>query len=372
MKIAKIKGIEIKLHFTTLLIVALVGFYAASFYAGIAPNTPIFELIVVGLISGIIILFSILAHELSHSIVALRYGLNVSEIELYIFGGVSKIEDEPRTPKSELVISIVGPLSSLLIGTILVGVNFIPITFPTMISVILLYAGISNIILGIFNLLPAFPTDGGRVLRAILWRSRNNFISATKTASKVGVGLAYGLITFGVFQIFTSGFINGFWLIIMGFFLRSSARNSYTQTINDMTLSSLSVKEMLTLPIGIPFELTVLDAIREYFIPYKRDYFPVVRGNRIVGIIHSADIRKIPVGLRAEHIVGYSMRKISEFPYIDENQTGKDVVKKLNQTNGQPHIVIVRGENNEGLIGFIGEEDLISALKFSGLNLQKS
>jgi Zn-dependent protease len=374
-KIAKIKGIEIKLHLSTLFIIALVGFYATSFYAGVIPNAPLFELIIVGVINGLIILVSILIHELSHSLVAQRFGLNVTEIELYLFGGVSKIEEEPRTPKSEVLIAIVGPLSSLLIGGFMVFMFFLPISLPAFLSVTLFYSGISNIGLGIFNLLPAFPIDGGRVLRAFLWGRRKNIISATKTASKVGVVFGYGLMIFGVFQIFTSGLINGIWLIIMGSFLRSTAKQSYMQTLNEFTLSNISVNEILYIPqpnLEIPFDVLISDAIREYFIPYKRSYFPVIKGETIVGIVHIEDIKKIPLERRSQFIIGYAMRKISEFPEIRDDETGKDAMKKLNKSDTSPHIIVVRGKDSDELIGFIGKEELVSALRYWSLNTHKS
>ncbi|MFW9999093.1 MAG: M50 family metallopeptidase [Candidatus Hodarchaeota archaeon] len=366
----KIANIKIKLNLSTLIIVVLVGFYATSFYASIVQNAPLLELLIVGLINGIIILLSILTHELSHSIVAQKFGLGVSEIELYLFGGVSKIEEEPKTPKSELLIAIVGPLSSLLIGMFLLILSFLPITLPTILSVTLFYSGISNVGLGIFNLLPAFPIDGGRLLRAFLWKRRDNLLSATKSASKVGVAFGYGLMIYGVFQIFTFGFFNGLWLILIGSFLRNTARQSYNQTLNEVALSNISVKELLSFPIQIPFDMILSDAIREYFLTYKRDYFPVVQGQKIVGIIHIADVRRIPIHQRTNYIIGYVMRKISEFPYIDSNQSGKEAIKKLNQLSGQTPIIIVREVDNNELLGFIGKEELASSLKYWTLHTQ--
>ncbi|MFW9942152.1 MAG: site-2 protease family protein [Candidatus Thorarchaeota archaeon] len=375
MKITKIKGIEIRLHLSTLLIVALVGFYAISFYTSIVSRASIIELLLVGLINGIILLISILMHELSHSIVAQKYGMNVSEIELYLFGGVSKIEEEPKTPKSELLIAAVGPLSSLFLGSIFLILFSLPISFPSIILVTLFYSGISNIGLGIFNLVPAFPIDGGRVLRAILWKRRNNIISATKSASKIGVGFAYGLMIYGFFQLLYFGFFNGFWLIIMGLFLRSNAKQAYIQTLNEFTLSNTSIREMLYIPkknLGIPFGLTVSDAVRDYFIPYKKSYFPVFQGDEIVGVVHIADIRQVPIYQRSNYIIGYIMRKISEFPYIDEDLTGKEAMKIMKQLVKQPHILIVRGKETKDMIGFVGEEELISSLKYWNLNYQNS
>ena len=228
MKIARIYGIDIKLRISTLLIVGLVGFYAASFYYSLVPNPPLFDLILVGLVSGFMLLFSILAHELMHSIVAQKYGLKVSEIELYLFGGASKIEEEPKTPKSEMIIAVVGPLTSLVIGGILLLIIFLfPIGIYPLLFVPIFYTGFSNIILGIFNLLPAFPMDGGRVLRAFLWYRRHDIISATKTSSRIGSVFAYGLIGFGFLQMLFYGFLNGLWFVIIGFFLNSQTRQSY-------------------------------------------------------------------------------------------------------------------------------------------------
>jgi Zn-dependent protease len=374
-KIAKIKGIVIKLHLSTLLIIALVGFYASNFYTALNPSAPIIEIIAVGLINGIIILLSILIHELSHSIVAQRYGLDVTEIELYLFGGVSKIEEEPRTPKSEALIAIVGPLSSLIIGVLMLIGFFQPIPIPAFLAVTLFYSGISNIGLGIFNLLPAFPIDGGRVLRAFLWKRRDNLISATKSASRVGVGFGYGLMVFGLFQIFTSGIVNGIWLMIMGSFLRSTARQSYVQTLNEFTLSNISVKEMLSIPksnLEIPFELLISDAVREFFIPYQKSYFPVIKGDQIVGIVHINDIKKIPIQQRSKFGVGYIMRKISEFPSIDDDQTGKEVLKKFNSIRDLPKLLIVHEKDHKQLLGFIGEEELSSSLRYWSLNTHHS
>ena len=190
MRIGTIKGIKIKLHFSTLFIVGLVGFYSAILYIDLARQANheviLLELVLVFLLNGILILLSILIHELSHSLMALRYGLKVSEIELYLFGGVSKMEEEPKTPKSELLISIIGPISSFVFGASFLVLFFLtPIPLPAWLLVTLFYSGITNIGLGIFNLLPAFPMDGGRVLRAFLWNRRKNLLSATKTASKV-------------------------------------------------------------------------------------------------------------------------------------------------------------------------------------------
>ncbi len=365
MKLGKVRGIAIKFHFSMLLIVALVGFYAANFYLETVPNAPMWELLLVAILNGIIIVFSILIHELSHSLMALRYGLKVSEIELYLFGGVSKMEEEPKTPRSELVISVVGPLSSFILGIICLIIFFLPIILPMWLLVTLFYSGITNIGLGIFNLLPAFPMDGGRVLRSILWNKRKNILSATKTASKVGRFFGYSLMVLGFIQMIFGGIFSGFWLVLMGSFLSSAAKKSYEQTVSEVALSSISVREILVgaRKFVIPFELPLIEGLRDYFIVFSQIYFPVVReGGEIVGIIHLEDIKKIPIEHRYRYIIGDIMNSISDFPIIFKEDTGKDVMKKLLKMEKKPYIAIAKERETQNILGFISELEIIRAL----------
>ncbi len=301
---------------------------------------------------------------------AQKYGLKVKEIELYLFGGVSKIEEEPRTPKSEMIISIVGPLSSLVIGLGLLALFFLPINIPSIMSVTFLYSGISNIGLSIFNLFPAFPIDGGRILRAFLWKRRNDLLSATKTASKIGTFIGYGFMIYGVFQMFTAGLLSGIWLILMGSFLNSSAKQSYVQTKNDVILDRIGARDMLKVPfIGIPINKDLNLAISEYFIPYKKSYFPVIQNDEIVGIIYFKDIRKIPIWERSRCSAGDLMRKLSEFQFINDDLSGKEVLKKLNELSEGPLLLIVEEKDSKEIIGFIGKSDLLSSLEFWSLQM---
>jgi len=373
MKIGRVKGIVLKLHLSTLLIIGLVGISAASFYFTIVLTPSLMELIVVGILSSVIILISILLHELTHSLVAQKYGLIVSEIELFLFGGVSKIEKEPETPKSEMVIAIVGPLSSLIIGfSFLIVVFLSPIILSPIIYVSLLYTGISNIGLGLFNLIPAFPVDGGRVLRAFLWYRRRDILSATKTASRVGSFFAYGLMVYGVLQAFLFGFFNGFWLVLIGSYLNRQTKQAYIQVKNEAMLSTLHAKEMMSIPhLEIPFDTLISDAVKDYFMIYKRPYFSVIQGDTIVGVVHINDIKKIPKNQRHQYIVGYVMRKASGFLSIDERETGKEVMRKLVLTKNKPRLVVVKETNDDFVLGFIGEDEIISTLRFCQLNPEK-
>ncbi|TFF85533.1 MAG: site-2 protease family protein [Promethearchaeota archaeon] len=371
MKIGKVKGIEIDLHLSTLAIVGLVGFYAAQYYFSATGILNWASLIIVGLINGLIILGSIIAHELMHSIISLRHGLKVSKIELYMFGGVSNIEEEPRTPRSETIISAAGPAASLLIGGIFLALYFIPtlvfgLTLPAILSVTFLYSGISNTGLGVFNLVPAFPMDGGRVLRAYLWKKRDDLLSATETASKVGYYFGWVMVGYGFFQIiFLPGIIGGFWFIILGFFLSSSSRNAYQQTVYEYKLSKISAKEILNKPDQIiPFDMKIKDAIQQYFMNFRKSYFPVGKDDEIVGIVTIESIQKIPPNQRSELIIGKAMKDISEFPIISEDETAKAAFSKI-RVEEEPKIIIVK--DNGSVAGFITENEIQSAIRLSDL-----
>lgn len=375
MKLGKIKDIEIKIHYSTLIIIALVGFYAANFFSQtVEEPVSITILIIVGIVNGLIMLFSIFAHELMHSLMAQHYNLNVSEIEFHMFGGVSRIEEEPKTPRSEMFIAAVGPLTSLIIGTILLMAINIQLIFSNtspspIIFTTLLYSGFSNLALGIFNLLPAFPMDGGRILRAYLWKKKENLLAATKTASKVGKIISYGLIAYGFIQIFLFGVIGGLWLIVIGWFLNSTSKNAYTQTKYQVKLSKINTGEIFdSLENKISTNSTISDAIRDYFIKYKETYFPVADDNgKVIGIIDIEKIKNIPRNSRKEHKVGDYMKEISKFPIVDDDSSAKEAFNKLNFMKEKPRVVVVKNKETNEVKGFIGKNEILGALKISKL-----
>jgi len=377
MKIATIKGIEIKMHLSTLAILGIVGYYAANYYFIITGVLDIISLIIVGIINGLLMLISILVHELMHSLVAQRHGLKVNEIDFYIFGGVSNIEEEPKNPKSEIYISIVGPLSSLGIGGFFLAFFFIfqlgfEIMLPAILLVTLLYMGYSNLALGLFNLLPAFPMDGGRVLRAYLWKKRENILSATKTASQVGKYFGYALIGYGFFQIIFTGLTNGFWLLIIGMFLISSTKQAYNQVLYEVKLSKLDAKDIHRLPdITIPPAITLDKAIKNYFMKYKKSYFPVSENSNILGMINIENIKEVSNKKRSEIKIEDIMHKVDEYPIISEEDTGKKALKKLQQSNIEPQLVMVHSKENDKIVGVIGQDEILAALRVSDLFFQE-
>lgn len=364
MRLGKIRGIEIKLRLSTLVIVGLVGYYAASFYNSLVQEVMVFELIFVGLLNGLIILGSILIHELMHSFVAQNQGMDVSEIEFYMFGGVSKIHEEPETPKAEIKIAIAGPIINLIIGVILLTIFYSFSGLSAFVYVTLFYSGTSNIVLGIFNFLPAYPMDGGRVLRSILWKKRRDLISATRTASKVGVYIGYGIIMWGIFQFLIIGLFGGLWLVFIGWFLINSARSAVKQTIQYEKLSKIITGDMISdQRIRINSDISIYEAVRQFFLPYKKEYFPVVKNGDVIGIIDLMSIKEVDKEKRKETNVGDIMIKADSLPQINVSENGNKVLNTLKEMKQKPKIMTVF--QNGKVLGFIGKEEIRSALRLS-------
>ena len=226
LSLGKIFGIPLQLHFSWFIVFALVVASLAFAYTGY----PVWERVVSGIIASLLFFASVTAHELAHSVVAIRNGIQVKSITLFIFGGVAQIVREAKQPAAELIMAIAGPLCSLLLGIIFCAFWFLMRgTGESLMIELVLWLGAVNLMLACFNLIPGFPLDGGRILRAILWRRSGNYLQATRTSAMVGRGVGYLFILGGLAMIFTISPFNGIWLAFIGWFLEGAATASYRQ-----------------------------------------------------------------------------------------------------------------------------------------------
>ncbi len=259
---------------------------------------------------------SVLAHELAHSVVAKARGLPVSRITLFLFGGVSNIEREPTSPETEFLMAIVGPLTSLGLGIIflflggasifatgrLIGSPLRILGRLDPISTLLLWLGPINIVLAIFNMIPGFPLDGGRVLRSIFWAITGNLKRATRWASWIGQGVAWLMILAGISMVFGisfpflgGGLVAGLWLAFVGWFLNNAAAQSYRQVVLEDMLGGIEVS-MLMRPnaVTVPPTISLNDLVYDYIMNTDERAFPVLDGDRLVGMVSLGDVRQIP------------------------------------------------------------------------------
>ncbi|MBI4686367.1 MAG: site-2 protease family protein [Nitrospirae bacterium] len=293
-QIAKIGGIPVRLHVSWFIIFGLITWsLATQYFPVVAPELPKATNWLRAVVAALLLFLSVTAHELSHSFVARRYKIPIASITLFIFGGVSQIKKEPPSPKVEFNMAIAGPLSSFLIALIFFLLLKASDGYPGL-KAIAFYLMQVNLILGIFNLIPGFPMDGGRVLRAALWKKSGDYISATRKASKTGQAIAVVFMFFGIFSLFT-GYHGSLWLLLIGWFLYTAAQSSYQQATLRETLNEVKVRDVMTKEIVTVNEYTPLSELFEgYFLKYGYGGFPVVADEKAVGMISLREIRGIP------------------------------------------------------------------------------
>jgi Zn-dependent protease len=315
---------------------------------------------------------SIVAHELSHSLVSKRYGMPVESITLFVFGGVAQMEEEPARPKEELLMALAGPVTSAAIGALALAAYALGRRFafyPSVVAV-LQYLWYINFLLAVFNLIPAFPLDGGRVLRAALWKWMHGIRKATRIASWIGAGFAYAIIAVGLVSIFRGALIGGMWWILIGFFLRSSSQMSYRRLIIQEALKGEPVRRfMVEDVITVPASANLSELVDDYLYKHHHRLYPVTTDDELQGCVTAQEVRSIP----REDWDTTRVREVMQ-PCTGENTIAPDVdaVKALNRMNrsGRSRLMVVEGDRLAGiltvkdLMGFIstrlelgGEED---------------
>ncbi|MCL5961093.1 MAG: site-2 protease family protein [Chloroflexi bacterium] len=295
-RLGNIFGIDIDINYTWLIVFALVTWsLAAGFFPQQFPGWPIATYWLVGTISSLLLFASVLLHELAHSLVAQREGLPITNITLFIFGGVSNIQREPTNPRDEFRMAFVGPLSSILIGVVTGVLLVIFGRFNVQLQAVLLYLTIINLMLAVFNLIPAFPLDGGRVFRSVVWWMTRSLTRATRIASAVGQGFGYLIIFAGLLLVFTGNFLGGVWLVLIGWFLTYAAEASYRQMIAQETLRGIHVRDVMAqdVPTVTP-DITVRELVDRYILPRNIRALPVVHDSRLVGMVTLSDVQHVP------------------------------------------------------------------------------
>ncbi|MEM2872767.1 MAG: site-2 protease family protein [Nitrososphaerales archaeon] len=295
--VGKIMGVKIRLHYTWFIIFVFITWTLAAFYMPDQYPGLTYEVYwITGLVSSIILFSSVLFHELFHTYFALKKGISVPSITLFLFGGVTQIAEEPQDPGFEFKMAFAGPASSFLLSFIfgLAWLLALQLDLPPIITAPLNYGWLINALLGAFNLIPAFPMDGGRILRAAIWKLKKDLIVATRIASNAGGAIAYLFIFFGLFLILFDGLILGFWFILIGWFIKSGAEASLNQTIISQALSDVKVADIMTKEVHtISPNASISDVVENYFYKYKHGGFPVVDNGNLLGMLTTQDIRTV-------------------------------------------------------------------------------
>jgi Zn-dependent protease/predicted transcriptional regulator len=299
-KLGRIFGVEIGLHYSWFIIAFLISFSLADQFRLNNPRWSDSLRWGLALVTAVLFFVSIVAHELSHALVAKARGLPVRAITLFALGGVAQIEKEAADAKTEFWMGIVGPITSFVIGLICLGITLAlgwnPPEFPQQpLPAMLMWLGVINIGLAIFNMIPGFPLDGGRVLRGLLWWITGNATRATTIAARVGQIIAFGMIIYGVMQFFGGAGINGLWLAFIGWFLLSASRESYAQMVITEGLRGLRVADVMTAEYTpVDAHLNLQTFAEEYLMRSGRRFFVVTVNGRPEGIITPHEISDVP------------------------------------------------------------------------------
>jgi Zn-dependent protease/CBS domain-containing protein len=349
----RVAGIDIRLDYSWLLIFALI---LVSLAVGYFPQAHPYQTTVgywiAGLIGTLLFFASILIHELSHALVARLSGIPVPTITLFLFGGVSQMEEEAHQPSTEFRIAVVGPLTSFALAAIFWGIGrSLPEETPVLTMAVVEYLAFINAALGVFNLLPGFPLDGGRVLRSVVWWRTGSLRRATRTAADVGKGLAVGLMILGGLQILLAGaLIGGLWLVFIGMFLRGMAEAGYQnivlgQALEDATVADVATPELVT----VSPKITIRDLVDDYLLVHGYRAFPVVEGGAVQGLISVSELKDLPPEKRDSVTVGERMIPLKDEMRVEPDLALTEAMKKLPRAPGG-RLLVMRGDELVGLL----------------------
>ncbi len=298
-KLGRIFGIEIGLHYSWLLIALLIAFSLAGHFGAAHPGWDRSVIWGMAIVTAVLFFAAIIAHELSHAMVAIRRGLPVRTITLFALGGVAQLEKEPEDAKTEFWVAVVGPLASALIGFICLGLaallGWTLMTEPTTpLVAMLVWLGYINLGLAVFNMIPGFPMDGGRVLRAIIWRITGNAARATRTAARTGQAIAFAFIIFGLMRFFGGAGFGGLWLVFIGWFLLTAAQASYAQVELQEGLRGVRVSDLMVSDCALVDGNTNLQTfVEDYLLRTGQRCYLIAENGVVAGLITPHEIKGI-------------------------------------------------------------------------------
>jgi Zn-dependent protease/CBS domain-containing protein len=381
-RIGRILGINIRIDWSWLIILLLITWNLAAVFGDYHANWLPSARWGLAILAALLFFASLLAHELAHSLVARHRGVPVRNITLFLFGGVSNIERDPDSPQAEFLITIVGPLTSLLVGAVMLVIGSIiagstgsTVSNPQEafqqlgpVPLLLMWLGSINILLGVFNLIPGFPLDGGRILRSILWSITGDLRRATQWASWAGQTVAFLFMFLGISMVFGtsipffgSGLIGGLWLAFIGWFLHSAAVQSYQQVVIQDVLQDVPVARMMRPnPPTVAAHLSVSDMIHDSVMRGDDYAFPVLENNQLVGLVTLDDVRSVPHDKWETTTVSQIMTPYDRLVTTTTDEDATDAWQKLLERDVR-QLPVLQGQE---LAGLLRRRDIIRWLQF--------
>lgn len=370
LKVGRIAGISVEIHYTWLFVFGLVTYLLGSGMVALVESAIVAWTIAV--ITSLVFFGSVLAHELAHSLVANSYGEFVERITLFAFGGVAHLNEEPPSGASELWIALAGPGMSLALAGIFGGAVVLLQLVPAGLEVVrfaFLYLGVINLILVLFNMLPAYPLDGGRVLRALIWIVTGRFDSATRVAARMGQAFAWALMGYGVLLTLrgAGSMFEGLWIIAVGWMLSSAARGSLNRLAIDSALAGATVGEIMTTGVasaGADWSLQRL--VSEVMLPSRTREVPITWGGQILGVAEASDVQRVPQANWPVMSVTQIMKPLAPKRLLSPDAPATEALAVGSTGTGRAYVVDPGGI----LVGVVSDQDLVHAIQIGAWRQQ--
>jgi Zn-dependent protease/CBS domain-containing protein len=372
-KLGKVAGIRVGLHYSWFIIAALIAFSLGEQFQHTNPSWGPSRIWGIALFTAVLFFVTLLLHELSHSLVAQAHGMKVKEITLFALGGVSQIESEPPDAKTEFWMAIAGPAASLIIGFgclgLAVGLGWHLATDPrTAVTAVLVWLGYINVLLGVFNMIPGYPLDGGRVFRAVIWAVTKNVDRSTRIAARIGQLVAFLFIFYGVWSCFRGAGLNGLWLAFIGWFLLEAAQSSYAQVEIAAAFQGMRVSEVMSRDcVIVNRSLSLRELVDNYVLRGGQRCFAVEERGHFLGLITLRDVGAIPRDQWDNTMVGEVMRSVEELHTLTPDTPVLDALKLMTANDVNQLPVVANGT----LQGTITRSHLMQLLQ-AHLELQLS
>jgi Zn-dependent protease/CBS domain-containing protein len=357
-RLGRVLGIPIYLHASWFIIFALIVFTLQSQFKELHPNWTPAQHWILGIATALLFFGSVVFHELSHSMVAKHYHIPVRSITLFVFGGLAQIDSEPTSAMQEFNIAIAGPLSSFVLAAAFYVISIAPLSNQLVVATSQWLAG-TNAVLAVFNLVPGFPLDGGRVLRALVWGATKDFQRATQIAARSGQAIAYLMIFYGIWQFMSGNRTGGLWLAFIGWFLLTAAQESYTQVAIRSTLAGVKAGDIMTRDIPtVGREVSVQDYVHEVLRTGIRCHV-VVAGEQPVGLITLHAARQAPREEWTNTSVQAVMVPLDKIQWARPVEPVLGVLERMQQQDVNQMPVIDEGH----ILGMIARDTILKALQ---------
>lgn len=358
----RLLGVEINIHVSWVLFALLIAWSLASgAFPALYEGLPTSGYWVMAVIAVIGLAVSIILHEMAHTLVGRAFGMSVDRITLFIFGGVAELHDEPKAPKAELLMALAGPAFSVVLSFVFAltaGALQAADVAPEF-SGAFAYLATLNIVLAAFNMAPAFPLDGGRVLRAIIWMATRNADRATLIAARIGSGFALALMLAGVALALFAGLASGLWWVLIGLFLRSAAQSALSDLEARRLLGGHRVREVMARRVETaPADMSLDSFVNFRLYASHHGMYPVVEGDRLLGVVEPDDILKTPRETWGSTTLGQVCKPLDGVPSAGSEEDAFAVLDRMRHQNSARMLVVDRGV----LVGMVTVQDLLQRM----------